>query len=277
MTRISDALSFPPNYDSRVRPFPALERLLGTIEARLPFFSADHVAQSERARRIDYVVRAVSATADKDSSVVTVRATTSDPGLSTEIVNILLQTYMADRLAAQRDTALGVEKALHQRLDKTQRDISTVEEEINTLFQDQKVLLERAEIPNASQDLTIVAGQLAAARREFTARLARLQAFSELQVSARNDPVKLVELLDSGAQSTSDLRRKLLEVRGNLANISAQVGPNHPKRVMAQQVFNIMSGAASAEAARLLDQRKSDVAAQQQVVACLVPAFAGAG
>jgi capsular exopolysaccharide synthesis family protein len=140
LTRVMDSVNIPPRYTEpgvlRTKFNELSDRLKWRERLGLPPAPPDpaDAARQLAIRRYAAISNAVSTGVDKGSSVITVKAATSDPRFSADIVRRILTLYMEDRLKSQQVAAHNVEVALRDRLDQTKSEIARVEEKVSSLM-----------------------------------------------------------------------------------------------------------------------------------------------
>ena len=286
MARVADSVPFPSDSDQSTWIGTALDNVVARLGIRAALDklalrlgrepAESDPAQAERlaeAKRVNRISHALGTAADKGSSVIRLLGATNDAQFSAAIVNKALILYMADRLAAQQRSARNVEVALRERLEQTKAEISRAEERVATLML-QPGLLESSEIPSDARELTIIGTRLTQAQADLTARQAAYRVATRLRDTAHGDPAQLIEVLDQGSQSTSNLRRQFAELQAELNRVSAQVGPDHPRYAAVRQAMNGLVARLSGEAQRLIAQRQAEVASAEQVVTSLSKQYA---
>ena len=218
--------------------------------------------------KIAEIQRAINTTTEKGSSVINIWGSTTDPQLSAEIANKMLTYYMEGRVTSQRTSAENVAAALRERLQQTNAEITRVENRIADLMQ-RPGMIENAETPSASRELTLIGARLAEARADLASKRAAAEGAVRLQESARGNPSQLVALMDQGSASTSELRRQLATAQAEANRLQAELGTGHPRYTAARITLDSVASAVVGEANRIVAQRQSEAASADQVVASL--------
>lgn len=273
LQRVADQVSIPPAFLDRrsfgqklVSAAETLASFAGpsmqqTVAARLDglFPEMPTTEQSMAEKRLQFVTSSLKISSNKNSSVVTVRAVTPNPQLSTDIVNSVLHFYMEDRIAEQSRNARLIEAALRDRLRQIKQQIDQGEERITTLLRQPGAI--ESDIPGEKRDLTLLSNQLTEARAELARRQSDLNSAMQLRGG------KLSDTLPGGA--TADLRARLADLQARQSNLAGTVGANHPSRVAIDHEIDAVRGEIAREANRGLDQRRTDLAQAQAAVAAL--------
>lgn len=281
MSRIAETVSFPTKEPTESWTTKFLAPAATFVEGHLPPAWAGRVASvvqpflvpppardasAEKIDQIDRVGRSLSTAADRGSSVVSVRSVTTDPQLSAAIVNAGLKIYMEDRVAAQQVAAHNVETALRERLQQTKAEIASTEMRIGSLMMRPGVV-ESSNVPNASNELTLVGTRLSDAQANLAAKRAAFQSAQKLRDTSGGDPNRILAMLDTGAASTAELRKQLTDRQTEVSRAATQFGSSHPQYIAARNDLRSLMGQISGEAQRLLAQRQAEYAAAEQVVA----------
>lgn len=269
-SRVADGVDLPPSPEplwrhNLLNNSTAILRLLHLPGSWLTGFAPVPLTEEAKVAQIQ---RSLTTLADKGSSVINVFAATTNPDLSAEIVNRALSQYMDGRVIAQRTTAQNVEKALRERLQQATSEIDRVENRIASLMQ-RPGMIENAEVPSASRELTLIGARLADARGDLASKRAAAEAAVRLQQSAHGNPSKLIALLDQGSTSTAELRRQLTQSQGDANRTAAEFGKGHPSYTASKVSLDSIATSVVAEANRIVSQRQSEATASEQVVASL--------
>ena len=269
-SRVSDSIDMPPPPESMTRR--ALRRILPPIVhgLHLPESWLASLAPPPQTEdgKIAEVQRALSTASDKGSSVINLYAATTDPVLSAEIANKALTLYMDGRVVAQRTSAANVATALRERLQQTSSEIDRVENRIASMMQ-RPGMIENAEVPSASREVTLIGTRLAEARGDLASKRAAADAAARLQQSARGNSAQLVALLDQGSASTAEIRRQLAQAQADASRIQAEVGSKHPRYIAAKITLDSVAANVVGDANRIVAQRQAEAAAAAEVVASL--------
>ena len=239
-------------------------RLVGYVSPRLreqveaaafdlfPPPSSDNAASAEK--RVQLVTSAMSVSATKGSSVISVKATTPDAALSTEIVNRTLQAFMDDRVAEQTRTGKLIEAALRERLRQTRLQIAEREDRLARLLENPGAI-DDVEVPGSVREVPLLNAQLANAQAELARR--------ESVLSSTNLSK------DGAGEPSTELRLQLAQLQKKLASISTSYGPNYPVRAALEQEIATSRAEIAAENNRGIEQRRADVAAARATVTSL--------
>jgi uncharacterized protein involved in exopolysaccharide biosynthesis len=278
LSQVARRVAFPPGLDLSASGSGRLAALLSSLSGLLPAkLRADWgvdsllrgliVPDSDRAqqeRRLQAISRAVRFESDPESSVVGIIATTPNAQFSADIVNTVAEIYMKERLAAQSSVASNAVAALRERLHRTQTEIAAAEQRVATLLQEPG-LLEEAQVPGESRELSVVGSRLAAAKSDLAARRA---GDSEIEAMQGN-PFRLVELLDESGKTSPFLRQQYVERQQQLVQLGEQYGPEHPAVLAVERQIQRLRGEFSVEAQRLIQKRHADLAAAEKTVTTL--------
>jgi capsular exopolysaccharide synthesis family protein len=217
-----------------------------------PVPPSDEAAVTER--RVQLVASALSVSANKGSSVISVKAVTPDAELSTDIVNRTLQAFMDDRIAEQTRTGKLIEAALRERLRQTRLQIAEREDRLTHLLQSPGAS-DDVEVPGAAREIPLLSAQLASAQAELAHRESVLNSTRQSR--------------DGAGEPVTELRMQLAQLQKRMASISASYGSNYPARVALEREIATMRAEIAAENNRGIEQRRADVAAARATVASL--------
>ena len=181
--RVAAQINIPPALLERTslsqQAIALIGRAVGFISPRLrqnleaealemfPPPPSDAAAVTER--RVQLVASALSVSASKGSSVISIRAVTPDAELSTDIVNRTLQAFMDDRVAEQTRTGKLIEAALRERLRQTRLQIAEREDRLTHLLQSPGAS-DDIDVPGSVREVPLLSAQLASAQAELAHR-----------------------------------------------------------------------------------------------------------
>jgi len=169
LSRVAESVNFPPGYIEPNRLRSGFNELLDRFGFSVAQ-DADEASRLEAAARVAVISSAITTSVDKGSSVITIRAMTTDPRFSADIVNRILKLYMDDRLAAQRRSALNVEHALRERLEQTRGEIASVQQKVSALMRPPD-LVESTDINNSATQKVPAGGRPAGAQAILAAHI----------------------------------------------------------------------------------------------------------
>ena len=220
----------------------------------------------------DYPLQTATRLANKGSSVIRINATTVDPQFSADIVNTLVKLYMQDRLAAQESVALNAKTTLDEIMQKTKEEISSAETRVATLSREPG-LLENIAVPDTMRDIAVLGVRLTEARAELAARRSAYEQALRARDAANGDPIRALQALDPGDQTTADLLRQYTDREQELARLSARLSRGHPATVAIAAQLEQLRRAFDANIERVVARKQANVEVASQSVATLASRY----
>jgi succinoglycan biosynthesis transport protein ExoP len=216
-----------------------------------------------REKRIRFVTSVIQVSTTKGSSVLRLKATTRDAQLSADIVNQLQELYTQDRLAEQTQTARLIEKALRGRQENTKDQISDAEDRLTEVL-GKPGAIEANEVPGMMRDMSQLAVRYAEAQAELARRQSDYSTALEQRVASKGDPIAFADAMGGG-------RIPLLRQQyDNAQQEIAKLPPVDPRadltRASVQRQLGRLQLQISAEANRIVEQRRTSMLAAQQAV-----------
>jgi succinoglycan biosynthesis transport protein ExoP len=216
-----------------------------------------------REKRIRFVTSAIKVSTTKGSSVLRLKASTRDAQLSADIINQLQELYTQDRLAEQTQTARLIEKALRGRQENTRDQISNAEDRLTEVL-GKPGAIEANEVPGMMRDMSQLAVRYAEAQAELARRQSDYSTALEQRVASKGDPIAFADAMGGG-------RVPLLRQQyDNAQQEIARLPPVDPRadltRASVQRQLSRLQLQISAEANRIVEQRRTSMLAAQQAV-----------
>lgn len=182
----------------------------------------------------DVLLRQVEAEPSRESSIITISFTGSDPRFAALVANAFAKAYIETnldlRVAPARQTAAWFEQQIAQlraNLDQAQQKL--------TAYQREKGLVESEErLDVETRRLADLAGQVAAAQSAFFDASSRTRDSSSLP-EVTNNPV------------VQNLKAQVAQGEGRLAELSNRVGVNHPDFIRLQAEVDTYKAKLAAE------------------------------
>jgi capsular exopolysaccharide synthesis family protein len=233
--------------------------MMGTISPK-PSNPAADLAES----RIQFLMSAIKVTTTKGSSVLKLKATTRDAQLSADIVNQLQQLYTQDRLSEQTQTARLIEKALQEREETTKEQISSAEDRLTGVL-GKPGAIEANEVPGMMRDMSQLGIRYAEAQAELARRQSEYNTAMEQRASTRGDPIAFADAMGGGRIPL--LRQQYDNAQQEIARLPAVDPRADVSRASVQRQLGRLQSQITAEANRIVEQRRTAMLAAQQVVA----------
>jgi succinoglycan biosynthesis transport protein ExoP len=185
------------------------------------------------------------------------------PKLSTDIVNKVIDDYIQRSFETRYESTQRVSRWLSSQLDDLRQQVESSQNQMMDLQRGLGVLgfdSTHNQISTSLDDL---------AKAEGTAKLARILAESRYRLLSGMDPNTIGSSLDASTggvmQATlTTLRTQLATAKANLAQLTANLGPNHPSVKAAKADADELQKQVDAEQNRLLMQAKENFLLAQQ-------------
>lgn len=235
--------------------------VLGTISPK-PGDPAADLAE----KRIQYLISAVKVATTKNSSVLRLTATTGDAQLSADIVNQLQALYTQDRVAEQTQTATLIEKALRGREENTKEQISAAEDRLTDVLA-KPGAIEANEVPGMMRDMSLLGARYAEAQADFARRQSDYNTALEQRAATKGDPIAFADAMGGGRIPL--LRQQYDNAQQEIARLPTLDPRAEVSRASVHRQLVRLQSQITAEANRIVEQRRSSMLAAQQVVAQL--------
>ena len=202
----------------------------------------------------------VNVSAMPKTDLIRITCSTLDAQLSADIVNKLVIDYIHYNLQSRAEASQHVTEFFSHQLDDLKKQVETTQ---GDMIDEQKQLGVLGFDPTLNQ---ITANLTDLNKAANTAELARIQAQTRYRVLAEQDASNgggLNRNLTSPA--VAGLRSQLDTARANLAQLSANLGPNHPQMLAAKtQVAELTEEIREEQNRVLIDARSAYMAAKAE-------------
>ena len=192
------------------------------------------------------------------TDIVGISCTTGKAQLSADIVNQLVQDYIAHSFQSRADATKRVETFFSTQLDDLKQQVETSQEQMLELQKKLGVLgfdPKDNQITSTLDELNRAAG---------AAELARIAAQTRYQVLSSMDPSILDQTGNAYAPSNvSSLRSQMNTLRTRLADLNTTEGPNNPDEKAIQNQIAELSRQITVEENRILSESKQAYLAAQ--------------
>lgn len=195
------------------------------------------------------------------TDIIRIGYVSTNPKLATEIVNTVITSYIHRSYETRFESTQRVSQWLQGQLDDLKQQVETSQEQLLPLQRKLGILgfdPNHNQISSEVEDLSRAAGQ---------ARLARIIAESRYRILAGMDPDTITGTIEQtpGTQpgELNALRGQIASARANYAQVTANLGPNHPtaKGIQAQ-IAQLDREIASEQNRLLIQARENFVAAK---------------
>ena len=193
------------------------------------------------------------------TDIIRITCSTLDPQLSSDIVNKLIEEYIHRSFQSRADSNLRVTNFFSHQLDDLKQEVQADQEQMIDLQKQLGVVgfdPSNNAITSSLSDLT---------KAVNAAELARINAEAHYRVLAGTDPNTLALPPGSGRDTgeVPGLRSQLDTARANLAQLSANLGPNHPQvKALRDQTAELNRELHEAQDRVLTEAREAYVAAK---------------
>lgn len=205
-------------------------RLFGCAD-RMPDSSAKpQLGNLRYSKLVDRFSKAMQVAAIKGSRVISVRFMSAEPEKAREITNTIARQYLTLREQMKFDSTSRVTSWMGEQLTDLRELVESGEESIESLRQ-QHGLVEGDRGDLVSQEAGQVSTQLVIARAERAEAEARLGQV-EVLLRSPDGATTAREVLDSRLIQT--LRAQETELQGQLAELSTELGDQHPRMLQLQ-------------------------------------------
>jgi chain length determinant protein EpsF len=174
----------------------------------------------------DILIKNVDVRPSRDSSVVDIRFTASDPEFAALVANAWAKAYQKTSLYLKVDpakqTAIWFDeqlKALRDNLERAQANLVAYQQKMGIVATDDRIDVENAKLG----ELT---AQLVNAQSAHSDALSRLRLLKEFLAKGSN-PESLPDVLGNGL--IQNLKSQLAQSEARFEQISSQLGRNHPE------------------------------------------------
>ena len=217
-------------------------------------------------RRIQFLNTAIKVTTTKGSSVLRISATTGDAQLSADIINQLQKIYTQDRVAEQTQTATLIEKALRGREENTKEQISAAEDRLSDVLS-KPGAIEANEVPGMMRDMSQLGARYAEAQADLARRQSDYNTALEQRTATSGDPIAFADAMGGGRIPL--LRQQYDNAQQEIARLPTVDPRADVSRASLRRQLARLQSQISAEANRIVEQRRSSMLAAQQAVAQL--------
>jgi capsular exopolysaccharide synthesis family protein len=204
-----------------------------------------------RQRIVQALQRDISVTVIPKTDIVRIGCTTGKAQLSADIVNQLVQDYIAHSFQSRADATKRVENFFSTQLDDLKQQVETSQAQMLELQKKLGVLgfdPKDNQITSTLDELNKAAG---------AAELVRIAAETRYQVLSSMDPSILDQAGSAYAPSNvSALRGQLNSAETNLAQLNTTLGPNNPKEVAIRNQIAELNKEIAVEEDRILSETR---------------------
>ena len=190
------------------------------------------------------------------TDIIRIGYTSINPKLATDIVNTVITSYIHRSYETRFESTQRVSQWLQGQLDDLKQQVETSQEQLIPLQRKLGILgfdPNHNQISSEVEDLSRAAGQ---------ARLARIIAESRYRIISGMDPDTITGTIDTTPGTVpgelNSLRGQIATARANYAQLTANLGTNHPQAKAARAQIDQLEREIASEQNRLLIQAKQN-------------------
>jgi len=204
----------------------------------------------------------------RNSRLIQVSYTDSDPRLATEIVNALVRTFTEENFKTKYEAVTQTSDWLSTELADLQMKVQTSEEKLVRYQKDHSIL-------GVDEKQNIVTSKLDELNKELTAaQTDRIQKESNYKLAVEGDPAAVTKTSREGATSMLEkLREKESDLNAQLAQLTTQFGSGYPKVAELSNQVKLVRKELAAEEVRMQQQVRDEYLAALQRENLLTTAF----
>ena len=204
----------------------------------------------------------------RNSRLLQVSYTDSDPRLATEIVNALVRTFTEENFKTKYEAVTQTSDWLSTELADLQMKVQTSEEKLVRYQKDHSIL-------GVDEKQNIVTSKLDELNKELTAaQTDRIQKESNYKLAVEGDPAAVAK--SSGPRESGmleKLREKESDLNTQLAQLTTQFGSGYPKVAELSNQLKLVRKELAAEEVRMQQQVRDEYLAALQRENLLTTAF----
>jgi polysaccharide biosynthesis transport protein len=213
-----------------------------------------------------------------NTRIVEIRYTSTNPQLSADIVNNLANTYVEQNFKTKFESTMQASDWLSKQLVDLQIKVETSQEKLVKYQKEHEIL-------GTDEKSNIITEKLAELNKEMTmAEALRMQKESLYRLVQSGDPdvvASPADALEAGGAGNSgsiapllmSLRAKEADLKIQVAELSTQFGPSHPKVAQLNNQLKEIDAQVQIELKKLVDRVRGQYLAAQQQEAMLTEEF----
>jgi uncharacterized protein involved in exopolysaccharide biosynthesis len=218
----AERLVADPEFNSRAGS--RIATLVSLLEAAVAIKSKPAPTNDPAFGALRQLQRDVTAKRTERTYVVDLMVETSNPHKSARLANAVVQAYFAEQSAAHTQAARRVTESLTSRLTEQRERVRHAEEEVERYKAEQGIVGAKGRLVD-EQQLTDLNNQLSAAQARTAEARARYEQVQRLQARGA-DRGSTNEAVQSSTVGL--LREQYAAVAQREANLTAELGPQHP-------------------------------------------------
>ncbi|HLH98878.1 MAG TPA: GumC family protein [Xanthobacteraceae bacterium] len=231
-----------------------LEALISLLKLSLGFRASAKPATDPEAAAVRGLQRDVTAKRTERTYVVDLAVETADPEKSARLANAIVAAYFAEQSAAHTEAARRVAESLTSRLAELRERVRRSEEAVEHYKSEQGIVGASGRLVD-EQQLTELNNQLTAAQARTAEAKAKYDEVRKLQERGA-DPGGTLEAVQS--TTIGLLRQQYAAAVQRQANLSAELGPQHPYVAEARAQVRNAQRVVGEEVARVVDATRTE-------------------
>jgi uncharacterized protein involved in exopolysaccharide biosynthesis/Mrp family chromosome partitioning ATPase len=194
------------------------------------------------------------------SRVINIAYQSNLPDVAQALANALIAAFLADQRDGMSSGREEAAKWMWQELARLDSDIRAQDTQIED-YRRQKGLMRGATAPIASEQLTSIGQQLAAAQQNKAQAAARLKEIREGQSGGASSATSVLD-----NRSIADLKQQIAAARRQLAATTTIFGPRHPQLRVQQDALDALQQQLSVETRKVSESAQKDFDAASSLV-----------
>lgn len=203
----------------------AVNRVRGLISGL--FASGDERPPSLREWLIENLLKGMSVSAGRDSKLLRVGFTSTDPRFSAAVANATMRAFLEVNVHLKSAPARSETAWLDGQLKELRDDLAKAEAKLSAFQQSKGIIATDERLDSENLRLADLSAQLASAQADAYASEARRRQLAEFARSSGNLRSAPAEVITSSV--VMRLREDIAQREAKLADMSRDVGPNHPR------------------------------------------------
>ncbi|MGO4516588.1 GumC family protein [Terriglobus sp. 2YAB30_2] len=192
------------------------------------------------------------------TNLITINYRSLDAHLSANIINTLIKDYIQRSYQTRFNSAQHASQWLTGQLDDLKQQVETSQEQLLELQRRLGSVGVSIDPTHSQSEITSLIDSLTKAAGD--ARINRIIAESRYRALAQADPASMEGLIDATPSiqpgGLNSLRGELANARAHYAELTSQLGPNHPQVKAAKAQMDELATEINTEQGRLLNQAK---------------------
>ena len=252
----------------------------GFMETQIDMITSQTIIKSRAAAQLlakypDQLASPVNLTATQSNSILTLKATGTNPLYTQRYLQAVVQSYFALRAEARKGSnSDSLEKIRDEQIPHAQKDIDADDQAIIAFQREHKVVFDKQEGNN--EGLPMLNGKLAALRDEYNqlSLMTPEQSLDRAAASQRNGTVGAQPSpgsLSTSSSAEGDFRTKqseLVALTAQRDEFAKDMRPAHPKMVR----FKEQIEAKDKEIANLLEYNRRQIKQRMEIVGSMIKA-----